>query len=84
MSEFKLSEKRKEIKKMLIKCFPNKHYDFVFDLIEKQDNEFIRLLKENEDIGLLLNQVPHIYDKLMEIIDKLAGSNLTEIEGGKD
>ena len=71
MKEFNLSEKRKDLKKILEIRSPLITWDSCFELIEKQDKEFIKKLKRKH------------YDKEFnaiiispEELDKLAGDKL--------
>jgi len=80
MTEFKLSEKRKEIQNYLIKMkIPLEVRVQIMMNIYSQDKEFIRLLKE-ECIYPIKDK-----EELFDIIDKLAGKLLIEnLEGGKE
>ena len=75
MTEFKLSDKRKELFEKLWKDSLTKYEQDLLIVIEEsinnQDKEFIRLLKEDikNDKRLIKMQIPFIWDK----IDKLAG-----------
>ena len=75
MTEFKLSDKRKELFEKLWKDSLTKYEQDLLIVIEEsinnQDKEFIRLLKEDikNDKRLIKMQIPFIWDK----IDKLTG-----------
>lgn len=75
MTEFKLSDKRKELFEKLWKDSLTKYEQDLLIVIEEsinnQDKEFIRLLKEDikNDKRLIKMQIPFIFDK----IDKRTG-----------
>ena len=77
--EFNLSEKRKEVLKWGKSHFeiPEGALEFIFDEIEKDDKEFIRLLKTpKRDGGLNINVTGKTIIVPMEDFKKLAGENL--------
>ena len=73
MKEFKsLSDKRKNLRKRVRKLFNSE----ILDIVEKQDKEAVRLLKE----GLILDDYaigsPRGEDYYSDLIDKIMGKDL--------
>ncbi len=77
MKEFNLSEKITMSKCLKCKEFYGRRYK------EEDVKEFIRLLKEELERGVKRNKVFPL-DWCFDSIDKLAGPNLIEQEGGKE
>ena len=77
-SDFILSEKRKELIKLVQKEYNNLHEDKIrvmevlLEFVEQQDKEFIRLLKEEFSYGTSLKNTFKTED-LFYWIDKLSG-----------
>jgi len=72
--EFNLKENRKELKKVLQNTRSDliKEINYVFGLIEEQDKEFIKRLKEKGFVTCMSNGVKKLII-LVEEIDKLSG-----------
>ncbi len=72
--EFRLSEKRKEIFKILLKYLPTKA-GRIYRIIKQQDKEFIKKLK-NLFLKKFKNRDSINSIEIMQEIDTLAGENL--------
>ena len=79
MKEFNLSKKRKELRE---NC-NGFRINSIMDLVEQQDKEFIKRLKEEIKSNIAGSE--KFYDDnpehLLKFIDKLAGKELVEAKG---
>ena len=89
---FVLSEKRKELRKDILKTENKRDIHFLYsllDIIEKQDKEFIRLLKEFIKVEIQeerdtihdVRRVVYLQD-LLKKINKLTGGELNDSTRG--
>ena len=82
-TEFNLSKSRELLKQILQGVYTESEnhriIELIFENVETQDKEFIRLLKENIDDYCKLNQYKSISQQgIFNGIDKLAGDKLIE------